>query len=127
DSCSKRRPRTSPARELNWVMRLAGRLYSSLASATITGVIAAVIGVPLCQKVEVTIAAVSEARLATIRVCNDSLEPPSSFGRRSCTADQGSECALRARLEIGDWRLGEPPSDLQSPISYLVTRICNTL
>jgi hypothetical protein len=50
---------------------------------------AAVIGVPLCQKVEVTIAAVSEARLATIRVCGDSLVPPSSFGRRSDNSVRG--------------------------------------
>src|SRR3954454_23595934 len=56
-----------------------------------TGVSAAVIGVHLCQKVEVTIAAVSEARLATMRVCGDSLVPPSSFGRRSDTASEGSE------------------------------------
>src|SRR6185437_12829861 len=68
-----------------------GRLYSSLASATITGVIAAVIGVPLCQKVEVTIAAVSEARLATIRVCSDRVEPPPLSWRLPDIAVEGSE------------------------------------
>ena len=34
------------------------------------------IGVPPRQKCEMTMAAVSEARLATMRVCGDSLLPP---------------------------------------------------
>jgi hypothetical protein len=63
--------------------------------ATITGLSAAAIGVPPRQKVEVTIAAVSEARLATISVCGDSLVPP-SCERRSDRAVETSGGALRA-------------------------------
>ena len=63
--------------------------------ATITGVSAAVIGVPRLQNVEVTIAAVSEARLATISVCGDSWVPP-SFERRSDRAVETSGGALHA-------------------------------
>src|SRR3954447_20928807 len=81
--------------------------------ATITGLSAAVMGVPPRQKVEVTIAAVSEARLATISVCGDSFEPPSSLGRRSNTADQGSEHPG----EIGELEIG----DGISPISNLLS------
>jgi hypothetical protein len=51
---------------------------------------AAVIGVPRLQKVEVTIAAVSEARLATISVCGDSVVPP-SCERRSDRGSEGSK------------------------------------
>src|SRR4051812_47677747 len=59
---------------------------------------AAVIGVPRCQNVDVTIAAVSEARLATIRVCGDNLVPPASLPR-SDTVVEGSELAAHVDLE----------------------------
>src|SRR5437763_8550884 len=61
-------------------------------------------GVPRCQKVEVTIAAVSEARLATISVCGDSFEPPSSFGRRSGTADETSELSVPRLPAVPTWQ-----------------------
>lgn len=63
-------------------MRSAGRLYSSLASATITGVAAAAIGVPPRQKCDTTMAAVTDARLATMSVWGDSLLPPPPLGAR---------------------------------------------
>src|SRR5690242_18762070 len=70
------------------------------------GVIAAVIGVPPRQKCDVTMAAVSEARLATISVCGDSLPPPPPPGARPF--DTGAARAAGER-RVRPWTGGACP------------------